>query len=375
MMPHSTVAQSERRGSKSQMFSFRLMLDGRQARIGGLAFLLAACSPASPVAPTAVADVASTQPTERPSPTPKSTILPATPLPQAIATPLASPTGPVLRADHNAIDLFGDIPDTYLEAAADLRMVFIDRSVGLNISEGLDCLTAPTDEAARNHCRRTDHRDPTYSVDPTVLDWSHPGGYDRSRWMFLPWEGDCASWSDQVDCFVRMVEPVIDDYDVLSYQFSYLEVAPGSDIASVPGGFLSDNSDRSDVFELEAFEAEHPDKVVLYWTTSLARGIGTVEAEQFNEQMRQYALSHGKPLFDVADILSHDPSGNPCYDNRDGVAYREENLPDDGLLLPAICPHYTTETDGGHLGSVSAGKIRVAKAFWVLMAQIAGWQP
>jgi hypothetical protein len=29
--------------------------------------------------------------------------------------------------------------------------------------------------------------------------------------------------------------------------------------------------------------------------------------------------------------------------------------------------------EGGHLGSVSAGKIRVAKAFWVLMAQLAGW--
>lgn len=28
----------------------------------------------------------------------------------------------------------------------------------------------------------------------------------------------------------------------------------------------------------------------------------------------------------------------------------------------------------GHLGSISAGGIRVAKAFWVLMAQIAGWQ-
>ncbi|MBE0411782.1 MAG: hypothetical protein IBX69_18800 [Anaerolineales bacterium] len=50
-----------------------------------------------------------------------------------------------------------------------------------------------------------------------------------------------------------------------------------------------------------------------------------------------------------------------------------EDYPDDGLDLPAICQDYTTEVDGGHLGSVSGGKIRVAKAFWVLMAQIAGW--
>ncbi len=93
--------------------------------------------------------------------------------------------------------------------------------------------------------------------------------------------------------------------------------------------------------------------------------------------MRQYAIDNDKVLFDVADILSHDPDGNPCYDNRDGVPYdngnTSENHPDDGQNIPAICPHYTTEADGGHLGSVSAGKIRVAKAYWVLMARLAGW--
>jgi hypothetical protein len=50
-----------------------------------------------------------------------------------------------------------------------------------------------------------------------------------------------------------------------------------------------------------------------------------------------------------------------------------ENYPDDGEDYPAICQDYTTETDGGHLGSVSGGAIRIAKAFWVLMARIAGW--
>jgi hypothetical protein len=84
-------------------------------------------------------------------------------------------------------------------------------------------------------------------------------------------------------------------------------------------------------------------------------------------------------LFDVADILTHDPDGNPCYDNRDGVPYsapgQSENFPDDGLDIPALCQHYTSEADGGHLGSPSAGMIRVTKAFWVLMAQIAGWEP
>ncbi len=133
------------------------------------------------------------------------------------------------------------------------------------------------------------------------------------------------------------------------------------------------------MYDLEAYEAAHPEMEFIYWTTSLSRAIGSPEAESFNDQMRQYAIANGKPLFDVADILSHDPDGNPCYDNRDGRPYvgetESENYPDDGRNTPAICPHYTTEVDGGHLGSVSLGKIRAAKAFWVLMAQLSGWNP
>lgn len=47
--------------------------------------------------------------------------------------------------------------------------------------------------------------------------------------------------------------------------------------------------------------------------------------------------------------------------------------PTDGFNYPAICPNYTTEMNAGHLNSV--GKVRLAKAFWVLMAQVAGWTP
>ncbi len=90
--------------------------------------------------------------------------------------------------------------------------------------------------------------------------------------------------------------------------------------------------------------------------------------------MREYAEEYDIILFDVADILAHDPGGEPCYDNRDGVIYKDEDHPDDGESIPAICPHYTTETEGGHLGSVSAGGIRVSKALWVLMARLAGWE-
>jgi hypothetical protein len=288
------------------------------------------------------------------------------------------PQAPII-VNHNSVALFEQIPESYLIAAQNTPMLYMDRSVGGNISEGLDCLNYPTDEQALNHCRRYIHPDPNFSVSPDQINWSRPGGYVRANWDFVFWPYGCSSWSEETGCFFDYMDSHPGEYKVASYQFSYLEVQPGSDIANQPGGYFSDSSRKLDVYDLEDFEAAHPELTVIYWTTSLARSIGSPESEIFNNQMRAYAMSHGKPLFDVADILSHDPYGNPCYDNRDGVPYNigtaSENYPDDGLNTPAICQYYTTESDGGHLGTISVGKIRVAKAFWVLMAQLAGWNP
>lgn len=295
--------------------------------------------------------------------------------------------------DHTSVALFDQIPEEYLQAAAALNMAFVDRSVGFNIHQGLDCLLHETNATAPSYCKRWQHvpNHPEFNVDPSEVNWSHPGGYDRSNWDYFTWPnvGDpavqisCAAstgmWFGKAECFEQWATGVLDSYQILSYQVGYLEVDDNSSIADQPGGFFGDNPDRYDVDDLQAFVEQHPDHVFIYWTTSLARSIGTPVSTNFNEQMRQYAIANALPLFDVADILSHTPDGTPCYDNRDGIPYdngnQSENYPDDGLDIPAICPHYTTEPDGGHLGSVSAGAIRVAKGFWVLMAQIAGWQP
>jgi hypothetical protein len=284
---------------------------------------------------------------------------------------------PNIVVDHGWVDRFDDIPEQYVAAAASTPMFFMDRSVGGNIDEGLHCLAASFEDAP-NHCGRSEHpADPAFSVDPALLHWN--GTYDRSLWAFEFWPEGCGdAWSGKVECFKASLEPRIDDYDVVSFQLSYLAVVEGSDVADPSTGFFVEQADRSDVWDYLAFGETHG-KTLIYWTSSLARGIGTAESDAFNEQMRQWTAEHDVPLFDVADILSHDPDGAPCWDNRDGVPYvmngNVEDHPDDGVQHLAICPHYTTELDGGHLGSVSAGKIRVAKGFWVLMARIAGWEP
>lgn len=292
--------------------------------------------------------------------------------------------------DHTSIALFEQIPAEYLAAASELRMVYGDRSVGWNINQYLDCLAASSWAAAPSYCRR-DYQPGTFDaitygsnqlvsgqVPGSILFTPDPSLYNRENWLFGEISAD---WSEYTGLFINEFAPsYLESKDVLSYQFTYLNVADGSGIADPETGFFADTPQKYDFADLEEFIAQHPDKTFFFWTTSLARGIGTQEATDFNNQMRDYVRKNGLILFDVADIEAHTPEGEPCYDNRDGVEYCTgngncENHPDDGLDIPALCREYTTETDGGHLGAVSGGGIRIAKGFWVLMAQIAGWQP
>ena len=274
-------------------------------------------------------------------------------------------------------------------------MMFSDRSVGGNISQGLDCLASSTWADSRSYCRADYFNSAwdwkTYTAsdlssgnvpDLVYFDASN-SLYNRSRWTFEYRTGD---WSSLTDNFINDLAPAyLGSAHVLSYQFSYLNVADNDNIADPQSGFFANVPNRYDIYDLEAFIAQHPDKVFIFWTTSLSRSNGNAVATQFNDQMRNYAFSHDKILFDVADILSHHPDGTACYDNRDSIQYCKklasgdvsecENHPDDGHNYPAICQEYTTEIDGGHLGAVSGGMLRVAKGFWVLMAQINGWQP
>ncbi|MCF8237421.1 MAG: hypothetical protein K9I85_04640 [Saprospiraceae bacterium] len=290
--------------------------------------------------------------------------------------------------DHHDVDLFESIPKEYLDAARNTRFLFSDRSVGQNVNDALNFLTYPSWAQAPASARR-DYTDLDWHWKTfNQTDWNaglvperiqftpDPLLYNRSNWTFALRSG---SWSELTQNFIQDLGPTYaDSVDVWSYQFSYLNVMEGDPITDPQNGFFSDNPDVWDIHDLESFLSAYPDHKFVYWTTSLARGIGTSVSTLFNDQLRTWCQDNDRILFDFADIISHADKGDPCFDNRDGVDYisqtgQMENHPDDGVNYPAICQDYTTETDGGHLGSVSAGGIRIIKAMWVLMARIAGW--
>jgi len=93
---------------------------------------------------------------------------------------------------------------------------------------------------------------------------------------------------------------------------------------------------------------------VMLHTSSLSRISGAANTS-FNEAVRAYVAEHGGILIDVADIENFDPLGRPSFAGG----------------FPVIAPHYTSEANGGHLGSPSAGMIRLAMAWWIALDRIA----
>lgn len=306
----------------------------------------AVTAPAATVAPSATAPNADDA-TSTPAPT-----SPAAPAGAGLAGAEEARL-PALLIDHRSIADFERIPDEYIAKAAQLRLLYRGASVGYNIGEGLDCL-------ANNFAERRPYRcDSGLASDQVLFDPK----YDRSNWVFEPHSpppNPNPGWWEKVALFVERVNTLGSDeaYDVVTVTFDYVDLIEGANMDDL--FFQAERSGSLPIVaDMAAVEAAHPELQIFWWTSNLARAVGTPDSESFNQQMRAYAAANGKVLFDMADIEAHAPDGSACFDNR-------------GQGYPAICPDYTEEREAGHLNAL--GQQRVVKALWVLMARLAGWE-
>jgi hypothetical protein len=250
---------------------------------------------------------------------------------------------------HAAVADFERIPEAFVQRASRLRFLLRSASIGDNISLALDCLMDNFPDRPRR---------------PNFCDRGIPRGqavfsrrYDRSNWKIEP-RGN-PGWWQKVRDFADRLEKVNgqDAFDVAAFNFNYGDGIPGSEIAEK---FFATTPDGrfGNVGNIQAVQKAHPDLTVVWWTMALPRRSAS-EMRDFNTKMRAYARTNGLVLFDLADIESHAPDGTPCLDNQ-------------GAGLEALCAQYTNEKDAGHLNAL--GGQRVAKALWVLMARLAGWE-
>lgn len=288
--------------------------------------------PSATVEPSPVADAAAT----------------AEPTPAGDTSSPATQSGAAIIVDHTSLDLFGQIPDEYIASAAQFRYLVRHASVGHNLDNALSCLMDDSGNAP-NFCDR--------GLPPDEI--VHDGRYDRSNWVFEPHATPNANpgWNNKVRFFIDRADElqVGQNYDLMNVMLAYLDGAPGSTIDDL--FFNREDDGEVGIEELEALLQRHPNTEMVWTTLALARIIGGADADAYNRQLRDYVRTNGGYLLDIAAIGSHAPDGSPCVD-------------DDGY--PVLCPQYTEESRGGHPNAL--GSQRMARALWILMAQIAGWQ-
>jgi len=140
-------------------------------------------------------------------------------------------------------------------------------------------------------------------------------------------------------------------------------------------GQVSDSSSSDiDTYlgRMNQLESEFPSVTFVYMTGHLDGSGEGGNLNQRNNQIRQYVRDNHKILFDFADIESYDPDGN-YFLNRgadDACAYSGGNWAAEwcaahsGNFLCLSC-------DCAHSEPLNCN--RKARAFWWLMAKIAGW--
>jgi hypothetical protein len=238
-----------------------------------------------------------------------------------------------LIVNHESLDLFNQIPDEYITRASMIKLMVRGASVEDNIRLGLECLWGNYPDRRPSQC----------------FDF-HDLKYDPSNWD-LQFRAN-PGWIDKVTDYITASEQQMNDYDAFTFVFGYVD---GFDGTTYPEISDPDNFSKFYIDKIEELETAHPDKIFIMWTMSLAR-LGFENTQKFNNMVRTYASENGKILLDIADIESHDPDGT--------IAMNESGY-------EVIYQGYTNEKRSGHLNAV--GSERMAKALWILMSKIAGW--
>jgi hypothetical protein len=235
-------------------------------------------------------------------------------------------SGPGLIVDYRSVDSSDKlIPQQYLDKVRRMRVLFTHQSVGGNILEGLDALSKQN--SARYTLSVSSEEDAT-ALTAGLVELA-PGQNENPL-------SKINGFSELVDVqgFGKVTE-------VAMMKLCYVDINDR---------YTSTWNQYRDM--MLGLESRYPLVKFVWWTMPLTDE-PTAERDSYNTLVRNYTKANNKILFDIASLESHDPQGRLVTKNK----------------LPVLFSGYTE--DGGHL--TSTGSERVARAWWWLMARLAGW--
>ena len=227
-------------------------------------------------------------------------------------------------ADHRAVTEFDQIPSEYVERAKQSFAILYGRtSHGSQIEIGMHMLIAQIGGVYR-----------------------FPHGFMKTRNGDLGSRGNLA-WRDATE---RALSGVGSGYNLVMW--SWCGGVSSNDAAGIAAYLRA----------MEELEREHPEVVFVYMTGHANRWQAR-ETRANNQLIRDYCRKNGKVLFDFEDIESWDLSGTFHEDAGDDCAWCQDWCTAHRCPPCTGCPH-----------SHCLNCYNKAKAFWWMMARLAGWQ-
>ena len=256
---------------------------------------------------------------------------------------IAGPACGVIVVDHTCLEVRADgsfneiIPQSYLDQARQLKVLFCHASVGGTVMNGMVGRRGLADQNPVRYAigRQENGEAAWFDEHSGIIDISH------TQW---PLKGSKVLGFDH---HIRNLGyGQAGRANVAFMKYCYIDWQPSTNVQKAWDEYKT---------TLEALEADYPQITFVWWTTAIntAGEAGDVR-ERFNQLMRDYCLSHDKVLFDLADIESHDLQDRPCQDD----------VGAEGLYAGYA-------VDGAHPTGI--GQTRLASALWWLLARIAGW--